>query len=153
MTRITVVALAAMDTEVSSYELFYPLYFIDKTNTIIFHVEWNLLNVQPIHISNTQKQIRLVDRINVSVSGIRLDLQRCCTCIRGKCCNRSKTHMRDTTHTAAQLLLCAMYCDLLTKLHSTPAVSNSRDQCSSVLLCLLMQVLYHPTFHYGVRQH
>jgi hypothetical protein len=83
MTRITVVALAAMDTEVSSYELFYPLYFEDKTNMIIFLVEWNLLNVQPIHISNTQKQIRLVDRINVSVSGIRIDLQRCC--IRAKC--------------------------------------------------------------------
>jgi hypothetical protein len=53
MTRIMVVGLVAMDTEVSSYEQFYPLYFEDKTNTFIFLVQWNLLNVQPIRISNT----------------------------------------------------------------------------------------------------
>lgn len=29
MTRIMVLALAAMDTEVSNYEQFYPLYFED----------------------------------------------------------------------------------------------------------------------------
>jgi len=33
--------------------------------------------------------------------------------------------MRDTTHSAAPLLLCATSCDLLTKLHSTTAMSNS----------------------------
>jgi len=39
MTRIMVVGLAAMDTEVSSYEQFYPLYFEDKTNMFIFLVQ------------------------------------------------------------------------------------------------------------------
>jgi len=28
--------MVAMDTEVSSYEHFYPLYFEDKTNILIF---------------------------------------------------------------------------------------------------------------------
>ena len=53
MTRIMVVWLAVMDTEVSSYEQFYPLYFEDKTNMYILLVQLNLLNVHPIHISNT----------------------------------------------------------------------------------------------------
>jgi hypothetical protein len=61
-----VVSLAAMDIEVSSYELFYPWYFTDKSSMLI-------LLVYP-----TEKQIKLTDRINISLSGTIEYSHRCC---------------------------------------------------------------------------